>query len=174
MTARVYTGSMTDIKAYRYKYDGAYCTVDTFRHLLTESEAQAHLEQMAETLKKGAIYVLGLHLLPSCGITSSVVRWKNSRGRLNVHTTMTVLDINRKKREETLSVSLLVHSGKTTHRIRSIYKLRTYTLRQLRLLIRRTGKFDILSTYDNLYDLNRPITPDNSTEDIIFLLRKTA
>ena len=165
---------MTDIKPYRHKYDGAYCTVDTFRHLLTGNEARAHLDQMAEILKKGAIYVLGLHLLPASGITSSVVRWKNARGRLNVHTTMTVLDIDRKRRKETLSVSLRVHSGNSKHKIRSVYKLRTYTLRQLRSLIRRTGRFDILSTYDNLYDLNRPITPDNSTEDIILLLRKTS
>ena len=86
---------------------------------------------------------------------------------------MTVLDINRRKREETLSVSLRVRSGKSTHRIRSVYKLRTYTLQQVRNLLDRVNRFEVLSTYDNRYDLDQPVEPDNTTEDILFLLEKT-
>ena len=172
MTARILTGSMTTINPYRSGYDGAYCTVDTFRHLLAEEDALTHLDQVADNLKKGAIYILGLHLLPYTGITSKIVRWRNSRGRLDVHTTMTVLDVNRRRREETLSVSLHVRSGDSTHKFRSVYKLRTYTLQQFRKLIARVNRFEVLSTYDNRYDLEQPITPDNTTEDIVFLLEK--
>ena len=34
------------------KYDGIYCTVDTFRHLLTEKEAKLHLVSVIKALKK--------------------------------------------------------------------------------------------------------------------------
>src|SRR6184192_4439016 len=44
--------------------DAAYCTVNTFRHLLTEQAARSHLDCIAGSLRRGGIYILGLHLLP--------------------------------------------------------------------------------------------------------------
>src|SRR5438132_12037629 len=44
--------------------DAAYCTVNTFRHLLTEQGARGHLECVAGSLRSGGIYLLGVHLLP--------------------------------------------------------------------------------------------------------------
>src|SRR5207247_3311365 len=45
------------------RVDAAYCTVNTFRHLLTEQAARDHLERIAISLRPGGIYVLGMHLL---------------------------------------------------------------------------------------------------------------
>ena len=45
------------------KYDGIYCTVDTFRHLLNENDARNHLITVKNALKRNGIYILGLHLV---------------------------------------------------------------------------------------------------------------
>ncbi len=60
--ANVFYDDMINFTTHR-KYDGIYCTVDTFRHLLTEKEARQHLLGVSKALKKNGIYVLGLHLL---------------------------------------------------------------------------------------------------------------
>jgi len=43
--------------------DAAYCTVSTFRRLLTEQAARRHLECIAGSLRPGGIYVLAFHAL---------------------------------------------------------------------------------------------------------------
>lgn len=152
-------------------FDGAFCTVDTFRHLLTESAAEKHLVSVAAHLRKHAVYVLGMHLLPVQGVTTRQVRWKNSRGRLEVKTTMTVLDVDRRRRLETLRMALKVSGPTTTKRYQSVYSLRTYTLRQFRQLLERTGVFEIQDCFDDTYDLSRPCKPHPGSEYVIFLLR---
>ena len=43
-------------------FDMAHCLVSTFKYLLTEKDAVAHLQRVAGALKKGGLYVLGIHL----------------------------------------------------------------------------------------------------------------
>lgn len=86
---------------------------------------------------------------------------------------MTVLDVDRKRREETLRVNLKVDSVAGTRRYRSEYKLRTYTLGQFLDLLRKSGCFDIKAVYDHSYNLDVPVTLDNDSEDVVFILRKS-
>lgn len=155
------------------RFDGACCTVDTFRHLLSEKQSISHLQCVAKHLKRDGLYILGLHLLPDRGIDTEIVRWEAVRGRLRVHTTMTVLDVDRKRREETLRVNLKVDSVAGTRRYRSEYKLRTYTLGQFLDMLRKSGCFNIKAVYDHSYNLDIPVTLDNDSEDVVLILRKS-
>ena len=151
------------------KFDGAFCTVDTFRHLLADDAAISHLRNIASHLKKNRIYVLGLHLLSRQGIKNKVHRWQGSRGKLIVSSYITVLDVNRKQREETLNYTLQV--GKQKYQ--SVYKLRTYTPGQFRKLLNMAGCFEIENVYDLDYELNKPVKFNADTEEAVFILRKT-
>lgn len=142
--------------------------VDTFRHLLTEAKAASHLQNIARHLKYNGIYILGLHLLPKGGVTKKVHRWQGNRGRLTVHSNITVLDVNRRKREETLSYMLRIGNNK----YRSVYKLRTYTAGQFLNLLRKAGCFTIMNVHNLEYALNKPIKINQNSEDIICLLKK--
>jgi len=153
-------------------FDGAYCTVDTFRHLLSEKQSISHLRCVAQHLKRNGKYILGLHLLPDRGFDMETVRWESARGRLRVHTTMTVLDVNRKRREETLRINLKVGSGSGTRRYRSEYKLRTYTPGQFLDLLGKSGCFDIKAVYDHSYNPEFSVTLDNNSEDVVLILGK--
>ena len=149
------------------KFDGAFCTVDTFRHLLTDEEAVSHLQNVARHLRKNSIYVLGLHLLPRNGIKQKFHNWQGTRGKLTVYSNITVFDINRKRREETLGYTLLVNRQK----YQSVYKLRTYTFRQFRKLLIEADCFEIVNIYDLDYELNKPVKFNADTEEAVFLLR---
>src|SRR2546430_14996721 len=63
----------------RRRVDAAYCTISTFRYLLTEQAARYHLRCIAGSLRQGGIYVLGLHLLPLSVDKEDVVCWTERR-----------------------------------------------------------------------------------------------
>src|SRR5437773_8160328 len=63
LNCETFKAEMSDFRLGR-PVDAAYCTVSTFRHLLTEQAARDHLECIAGSLRPGGIYVLALHLLP--------------------------------------------------------------------------------------------------------------
>jgi len=150
------------------KFDGAYCTVDTFRHLLTNVEAVCHLQNVAQHLRSDGIYVLGLHLLPRQGIKDKIHRWKGSRGNLTVYSNIDVIDVSSRQRKETLRYTLRVGRQK----YQSIYKLHTYTLGQFQKLLGKAGCFEIINVCDLNYDLNQPLKLSPNSEEAVFILRK--
>ena len=150
------------------KFDGAFCMVDTFRHLLAEEEAISHLQNVARHLKYNGIYILGLHLLPEGGVSKKVHRWRGNRGRLTVHSSISVLNTDRRKREETLRYILRVNNKK----FQSVYKLRTYTSGQFLQLLKKAGCFAIMSVHDLEYDLNKTIQINQKSEDVVCILKK--
>lgn len=149
------------------KFEGAYCTVDTFRHLLTDATAISHLRNVSRCLKKNGIYVLGLHLLPRQGLMEKLHRWHGSRGKLTVHSSINVLDVDRKHRTEILGYTL--RTG--IKRYRSVYSLRTYTIDQFHRLLDKANCFEIMNVYDLDYDLNKPVQLDTQSEEAVLLLK---
>jgi hypothetical protein len=91
--------------------DAAYCTVSTFRHLLTEDAACGHLECIARSLRPDGIYVLGLHVLPSNVDKDGTDRWTERRGETKVTITLRVLRIDVRSRIENLRVCLRARRG---------------------------------------------------------------
>jgi len=170
LRATVFNGDMAHFHVKDKSYDGAFCTVDTFRHLLSEKQAKQHLIKVSQALKKNGVYVLGLHLIPETKVIDKVTRWTARRGRLTVKTTMTMLELDKKKRRETLKVVLNTSSEKENYT--SIYQLRTYTLKQVIKLLKETSVFEIVNTYNEYYDLSNPVTLNSKSEYAVLLLRK--
>lgn len=173
LKAHIFHADMTNFRVKEKYYDGAFCTVDTFRHLLTEEQAEQHLKNVARAMKKNGIYVLGLHLIPEKGrVRNSVIRWTNRRGGLTVKTSMTMIGTNKQKRTETLKVVLKPETKTRRDKYNSIYQLRTYTLKQLMKLLEKTSVFSIENVYDEYYDLGRPISLNARSEYAVLVLRK--
>src|SRR5262245_31696155 len=55
LTATLLRGAM-EIFRLPQKVDAAFCTFNTFRHLLTEEAARSHLQCVADHLREGGIY----------------------------------------------------------------------------------------------------------------------
>lgn len=171
--ANIFKGDMVDFDMNSKKYDAAYCTVDTFRHLLSEIKATQHLINVAKVLKKNGVYILGLHLIPEEGVTDKITRWTAKRGRLTVKTSMEMLALNKKERTETLKVILNPITKAKKEKYESIYKLRTYSLKQFYKLIKSTNLFEIEKAYDHYYDISNPVTLDATSDYAVFVLRKS-
>ena len=81
------------------------------------------------------------------------------------------IEVDRKKRQETLSVTLRYSGSKSKRIMSSCVQLRTYTLRQLQNLLSKIPNFSILETYDFSYDIDQPVPLNESSEDIILILQ---
>jgi SAM-dependent methyltransferase len=147
--------------------DAAYCTISTFRHLLTEEAARGHLRCVAGSLRPGGIY--GLHLLP----LEDVLRWTTRRGETKVTVTLRVLRIDLRRRLENFRVSLLVRQrGPKEVRLRHEFQVRTYTARQFRRLLDSVPSLELCDVYDFRYDIEHPLFLNDEIAYSVFVLRR--
>jgi SAM-dependent methyltransferase len=152
--------------------DAAYCTVNTFRHLLTEQAARRHLKCIAGSLRPGGIYILGLHLLPLDINEEDAERWTERRGETKVTVTLRILRTDLRRRIEDLQVWLLVLRGSKELHLRYEFQFRTYTARQFRRLLGSVPSLELCDVYDFRYDIKQPMALNDEMAYSVFVLRR--
>ena len=172
LTASLQLADMSDFRL-RSKVDAAFCTFDSFRHLLSEDEARRHLECVAECLRPGGVYILGFHLLPLDADEECTERWNGRDGKTNVSVTLRVIETDRRRRLERLRVSLLVREPRGEFRLRHDFPLRMYTAAQFRRLLAAVPAFELCDVYDFWYEIDQPLKLSNELSDTVFILRRT-
>ncbi len=163
-------GDMADFRLPR-KVDAALNMINSFRHLGHEADARRHLECVARSLGKGGIYVLGLHLTPTDDVADEE-SWSARRGNLAVLSRMWRIDVDRRLRIETYGMTFDVYTPRRTFRLADQLKFRTYTARQMEVLVDRTAGLEIAETYDFAYDVDAPIDVGPQTQDVVYVLRR--
>ena len=171
LQADLFLADMTDFHLAR-PVDAAFNTFNSFRHLLTEEAAASHLASVAAALKSGGIYILGLHLLPPDADEESTERWTASQGQTRLTATLRVIESSRRRRLETLRMSLLVRIKERELRIRSEFTLRLYTARQLKQLLATVPQFELCDVFDFWYELDQPLKLNDDISDTVLILRK--
>ncbi len=134
LRADVFEADMADFRLSR-PVDAAFCTVNTFRHLLSEQSARRHLKCIAQSLRPGGIYILGFHLLPMDASEEDIERWTERQGGTQVTVTLRVLATDRRRRIERLRLSLLARTRAKEVRLRDEFTFRMYTTAQFRRLL---------------------------------------
>jgi SAM-dependent methyltransferase len=152
--------------------DAAFCTLNTFRHLLTEADARQHLECVADALRRGGIYLLGFHLLPPDAADESRERWQVRRRSACVRAALEVRQADRRRRREVLRLTLRVQTPKRCFALRSDLVLRTYSAEQFRRLLAATPQFELVDVFDFWYEIDRPLALSDRLADAVFVLRK--
>ncbi|SMP77406.1 Methyltransferase domain-containing protein [Neorhodopirellula lusitana] len=154
--------------------DAAFCTFNTFRHLLDADSAETHLRSVADSLRPGGIYILGFHCIPLDADPDCTERWSAMHGGTKVSVTLRVINFERRKRRETLRVSIkATKANGQIERIRSEFQLRLYTPAQAKTLLKSVDDvFEIASVHDFDYDLDEQRKMDNDLTDAVFILRK--
>jgi len=155
-----------------YRADAALNTIGSFRHLLTEEAATAHLRCMSRVLETGGIYIVGLHLTPLSGTPLDHESWSARRGHLAVCTDMRTVRRDCRKRVEVVRTAVDVFTPTRTRRIVGEMRFRTYTHRQFERLLGSVPSLRSVATYDFSYDVRRPIQVDPDTEDVAYVLVK--
>jgi SAM-dependent methyltransferase len=152
--------------------DAAFNTINSFRHLQTEDAARRHLACMAQAVRPGGIYVLGLHLTPTRGEAITEESWHARRGHLVVNTSMWTIDRNLAEREEHCGIAIDVYKPTENFRIEDELVFRTYTWPQLEQTLAAAPQWQIAEVFDFAYDLNRPRKLDDATEDVVLILKR--
>ena len=171
LSARLIAGDMADFRLPR-PVDGAFCTFNSFRHLLTEDAARRHLECVAAAVKPGGIYVLGLHLVPLDAEEGASERWSAVQGKTKMTVTLNVTDFSRQKRIEQLRISSLVRTPSKTVRLRSEFPLRLYTAAQLKRLLSSVPTWELCDVFDFWYEIDDPRKLDDEMSDTVLVLRR--
>ena len=152
--------------------DAAYCTINTFRHLLTEQTARSHLERVASSLRPGGIYIVGLHLLPLGTTEEYVERWTKRRGETKVTVTLCIVRTDLRRRIEDLRVWLLVVRRSKELHLHYEFQFRTYTSQQFRRLLGSVPSLELCDVYDFRYDIKQPFAVNDETAYSVFVLRR--
>jgi len=164
-------GDMADFEL-KKPVDAAFNTINSFRHLASEAQAESHLRCIAAALKPGGIYVLGLHLTPTRGEPINEESWSARRGHLAVNSRMWTVERDTRKRMERVIMQFDIYTPRRQFRLSEDICFRMYTAPQFRKLLERAAVFEVAETYDFAYDLDAPVPVDAETEDVVWVLRK--
>lgn len=152
--------------------DAAFNTINSFRHLATQQQAENHLQAVANALRPGGIYVLGLHLTPTSVEPMQEESWAARRGNLAVLSRLWVIDCNTRKRQEAVGMSFDVYTPTKQFRIEDRVVFRTYSAAQMKKLIDSNRDLEVVGIYDFGYDIKTPVKISPATEDVVYVLKK--
>lgn len=144
-------------------FDFAYCLQSSFRQLLTERDALAHLRLTARALRPGGAYALGLDLTDYRLPEHDEETWEARDGGRRIRQVQLSLPPDRGTRLE--RILQFVSSGRRLLRIE--YDLRAYDARQFRALL-AASPFRLAAVYD-LW--GRRATLDRGTRAATFVLK---
>lgn len=127
-----------DMRSFRRPaaFDFAFCLQSTFRHLLTEKDALAHLRATAASLRPGGLYVLGLDLADYAVTEDDEETFEAARGRRRALHVMVAVAPDRKRRRERIINLITLETEKGSELLESTYDLRSYDKAQLESLLR--------------------------------------
>lgn len=142
-------------------FDFALNTINSFRHLMSDRDALAHLDQTARTLRPGGVYAIGLSTTAYGLEFPSEDVWHAARGTISITQTVQYIPPTGKtgggRIERVLSHLAIGRPAGTEHRD-SRYALRTYSLDQWLGLIAQSA-LDLVEVTD---DGGNPCEPGES------------
>ena len=117
----------------------AFNPINSFRHLMSDRDVLAHLEDMARVLKPGGVYALGLGLTCYGLEPPSEDTWEGARGTLHVRQIVNYTPADPKIRKETVYSHLILHTPTQTVHEPDTYHLRSYDRAQWDRLLARSA-----------------------------------
>lgn len=157
----------------RGQFDLAHCLVSTFKYLLTEDDAQGCVRRVAEALKPGGVFVLGVHLSDYDKRTYDHERWEEARGGVRVVCNTRVWAADQKTRLEPVRNRLRVSRRGETLTQETRWDFRTYDAAELKRTLRLAApELDVVGCFDFTYDFEEPRPFDDSYSDVLLILRK--
>ena len=138
--ARIVRGEMSAYRPKR-KFGLIFNLLSTFRHLMTDREALAHLKACADALEPGGIFVLGLDLSVYGVDAPDEEVWEcRQGGRRAKHVVMSIPAEPETRRERIINfvTTPATGGGKKEKVLESTYDLRSYDAAQLEALLDRS------------------------------------
>ncbi len=155
-------------------FDLSFCLLSTFKYLLTEAHALAHLRRTAAVLARGGLVVLGIHLTDYERRRTDREVWRGSRDGISVLSVTVTEPADPASRREWLRNRLRVRRRGVSEdeRLETRWQCRTYDAAEFEALIARVPALDLVACYDFTHRLDHPRVLDDSQEDVVVVLRK--
>ncbi len=155
------------------RFDLAFNLVSTFKYLLTEEDAVAHLRLMADMLRPGGIYVLGLHLTEYDERQVHRERWVAERDGTRVTAVIQTSPPDRRRRTEAMRARLTIAGDGPERRFETRWTFRTYGPRQLRRLLAAEPRLECVAVHDFRYLIDEEMPFGGDRLDHLLVLRRT-
>lgn len=173
VTARLWCDRMEDFTLpSRRKFDLAHCLVSTFKYVLDEAGAVSHLKRVADSLRAGGLYVLGLHMTDYARNGAEHERWVAERDGIHVVCNTHTWPPDRKARKEDLRTRLRITRDGKTRTQETRWQFRTYNAAEARSLLRHVSGLELVACHDFRYELSATRKLDDSYADVVLVLRR--
>ncbi len=149
------------------EFDIAFNTINTFRHIMNHDDADHHMQLIAQSLRPGGIYILGMDLVDYSDPEPCEEIWDAKRGKCNVQHIMMSIPPTLDNRNERIINHITVTTPSREHAFQSAYDLLTYNVDECNALIDRSP-FELLATYDFAH---QPVEMDAYARDVNMVLR---
>lgn len=158
----------------RGPFDLSFCLLSTFKYLLTEDAAHAHLQRVARVLARGGLCVLGIHLTPYARRHTDREVWHGAANGLRVRSEVITRPADRTTRLEWLRNRLTVRRRgvRTVEKLETHWPVRTYEAAEFESLLAKTPALRPVACYDFGHDIDAPRALDDSQEDVVVVLKK--
>jgi SAM-dependent methyltransferase len=158
---------------FRHSFDLAHCLVSTFKYLQSERSARGHLRCVANSLKRGGVYVLGFHLSQYGSVSKTRERWVAARDGTTVTCNSQFWPPVASRRTERARTRLTIEERGRTRRMETNWLFRTYDAAQVRRLLRSVPALEHVATYDFTYDVEKTRDLSDDQLDVVLILRRT-
>lgn len=172
LTARVEEADMCPYVA-RPPVDLAICPVNTIRHLLNEADVVAHMQSVAASVRKGGLYIIGLHLMPPDADEEDSEEWTARHGSTTVEVALKVTAFDRVKRLEKLQFAMTITSPTRDMQLISEFDYRLYTAAQMEQTLAKLPEWELISVHDFWYDIDESFPLNDDRADTVLVLRRT-
>ncbi|MEZ5324126.1 MAG: class I SAM-dependent methyltransferase [Verrucomicrobiales bacterium] len=160
------------------KFDFAHCLVSTFKYILTEEGAVSHLQCVANHLRPGGIYLLGIHLTDYSRENCEHERWTGSNAGVHVVCNTRTWPPDRRTRLEKLRNRLRVrHDDDPKERLlETVWNCRTYSASEFFRTIAKVPALTPVAFYNFHHDIKRPLLQARRqlSNDVVFVLQNTS
>lgn len=157
-------------------FDLAHILVSSFKYLQTEQDAADCLNCIADHLRIGGVFVLGIHLTEPEETERTLERWRAQRDGLDVLCTIRSSPPNHDARTEQLRSRVVARElnkpDAEPKRYESNWTFRTYDEAQLRTLLRKAPRLKHVATYDFHHDINIKSSLDGDDLGVVLVLRR--
>jgi SAM-dependent methyltransferase len=154
------------------RFDLAHCLVSTFKYVLDEAGAIAHLEKTSRALRSGGIYVLGLHLTDYSEGQAAHERWVGrSQGTQVICNTHTWPPDRRRRLEDVRTRLRITRRGQSKTQ-ETLWQFRTYDAAQVRSLLAAVPSLECVACHDFNHDAEQTRSLDDSYSDLVLILRR--
>lgn len=171
LQARLLHGDMAALEV-AGPFDLAHCLVSTFKYLLTERAATQHLRRVADLLVPGGLYCLGFHLTDYEDLRFDRERWVVDEGDTQVVCNIQAWPADPHKRRERMRSRLRVTQGSEVHEQETHWWFRTWDARQVRRLLAREPRLELLAVHDFRYDPEEEIELEEAFDALLVLRRR--